>query len=107
MNPVKEIDILEPLKKKEEELEILLQEANVEASRIRDRAMLRREEIMASLPQELAVQRERYRKVGTERIEEEVRKVKEDAHRLVKEIKAEAQKKLNEGVRVILKAIIP
>lgn len=102
-----ETDILKSLKQKEEELESLLQEAKEEASRIKASAMAKREEIMASLPMELAIQREGYKRVEMAKIGGEVERIKEEAHHLLEKVKAEAEKRIEEGVEVVLKAIIP
>lgn len=100
-------DILESLKKKEDELELLLQEARGKAVQIKEKALDERQNILSSLAVELEAQREAFRKTQLADLETEVRRIKEDAHREAERLNAEAEGNIDRAVEAVLKVIIP
>lgn len=100
-------DILESLKKKEDELELLLQEARGKAVQIKEKALEERKNILSSLAVELEAQREAFRKTQLADLETEVRRIKEDAHREAERLNAEAEGNIDKAVEAALKVIIP
>ena len=100
-------DILESLKKKEEELGLLLQEARGKAAQIKEKAVEERKNILSTLAVELDAQREEFRKAQLADLETEVRRIKEDAHREAERLNAEAEGNINRAVEAVLKVIIP
>lgn len=100
-------DILESLKKKEDELELLLQEARGKASQIKENAVEERKNILSSLAVELEAQREAFRKAQLADLGKEVLRIKEDAHREAERLNAEAERNIDKAVETVLKVIIP
>lgn len=100
-------DILESLKKKEDELELLLQEARGKAVQIKEKALEERKNILSSLAVELEAQREAFRKAQLADLDTEVRRIKEDAHREAERLNAEAEGNIDKAVEIVLRVIIP
>ena len=100
-------DILESLKKKEEELGLLLQEARGKAAQIKENTVEERKNILSTLAVELEAQREAFRKAQLADLETEVRRIKEDAHREAERLNAEAEGNIDKAVETVLRVIIP
>lgn len=100
-------DILESLKKKEDELELLLQEARGKAVQIKENAVEERKNILSSLAVELEAQREAFRKAQLADLDTEVRRIKEHAHREAERLNAEAEGNIDKAVETVLRVIIP
>ena len=100
-------DILESLKKKEDELELLLQEARGKAVQIKEKALEERKNILSSLVVELEAQREAFRKTQLADLGKEVLRIKEDAHREAERLNAEAEGNIDKAVETVLRVIIP
>lgn len=100
-------DILESLKKKEDELELLLQEARRKAAQIKEEALEERKNILSSLAAELEAQREAFRKAQLADLETDVRRIKEDAHREAERLNAVAEGNIENAVEMVLRMIIP
>src|SRR4030067_3310890 len=102
-----DIDILESLKKKEDELELLLQEARGKAAQIKENTVEERKNILSTLAVELEAQRGAFRKAQLADLEAEVRRIKEDAHREAERLNAEAEGNIDKAVETVLRVIIP
>ena len=100
-------DILESLKKKEEELGLLLQEARGKAAQIKEKAVEERKNILSTLAVELDAQREEFRKAQLADLGKEVLRIKEDAHRKAERLNAEAEGNIDKAVETVLRVIIP
>lgn len=100
-------NLLEEIRKKEEELEILLQKAKEEAKKIIKDAKIKAEEIKLSIRKEAEVEAEGLRDKESNNIKTEVDRIVMDATERAKEYESIEAGRIEDAVSLILETILP
>ena len=103
----KEADLLESLRKKEEDIENFLTEAKKEAVKIIKSAGLKAKRLKEGFEEELESLKEELIREESSKTEEEIQKIKEDAERLVEDIKKNVSKHRKAATKTVLEAVLP
>ena len=101
-----EMEVIESLRQKEEELDNLLKEARAKALKIREDALRRGEETRRTLTKELEAMLEEHRKAETERIDKEAEAIKADGLRNGQVFKSAAELWFETTVNMVLQYLI-
>ena len=101
-----EMEVIESLRQKEEELDNLLKEARAKALKIKEDALRRGEEIRLSLAKELEAMLEEHRKAETERIDKEAEAIKADGIRKAQLLKSAAEERIEKAVEMVVQHVI-
>jgi len=101
-----EMEVIESLRQKEEELDNLLKEARAKALKIREDALRRGEETRRTLTKELEVMLEEHRKAETERIDKEAEAIKADGIRKAQLLKSAAEERIEKAVEMVVQHVI-
>ena len=101
-----EMEVIESLRQKEEELDNLLKEARAKALKIREDALRRSEETRRTLTKELEVMLEEHRKAETERIDKEAEAIKADGIRKAQLLKSAAEERIEKAVEMVVQHVI-
>ena len=101
-----EMEVIESLRQKEEELDNLLKEARAKALKIREDALRRSEETRRTLTKELEVMLEEHRKAETERIDKEAEAIKADGIRKAQLLKSAAEERIEKTVEMVVQHVI-
>src|SRR3970040_3080738 len=96
-----EMEVIESLRQKEEELDNLLKEARAKALKIKKDALRRGEETRRTLTKELEVMLEEHRKAETERIDKEAEAIKADGIRKAQLLKSAAEEGIAKAVEMV------
>ncbi|MBI3398497.1 MAG: hypothetical protein HY026_04610 [Deltaproteobacteria bacterium] len=101
-----ELDVMESLKRKEEELENLLIEAREKASQIKKDALRRAEEIKLSMSKETGRLLEEYKRNDMKKINEEVEAIKAEAQKKSEELRFMAGQRLETAVAMVVRYVL-
>src|SRR3970282_1506033 len=101
-----EMEVIESLRQKEEELNNLLMEARAKALKIREDALRRSEETRRTLTKELEAMLEEHRKAETERIDKEAEAIKADGIRKAQLLKSAAEERIEKTVEMGVQHVI-
>ena len=101
-----EMEVIESLRQKEEELDNLLKEARAKALKIREDALRRGEETRRTLTRELEAMLEEHRKAETERIDKEAEAIKADGIRKAQLLKSAAEERIEKTVEMVVQHVI-
>jgi len=101
-----EMEVIESLRQKEEELDNLLKEARAKALKIKEDALRRGEETRRTLTKELEVMLEEHRKAETERIDKEAEAIKADGIRKAQLLKSAAEERIEKAVEMVVQHVI-
>lgn len=97
-----EMEVIESLRQKEEELDNLLKEARAKALKIKEDALRRGEETRRTLTKELEAMLEEHRKAETERIDKEAEAIKADGIRKAQLLKSAAEERIEKTVEMVV-----
>lgn len=101
-----ELDVMESLKQKEEELENLFREAREKASQIKKDALRRVEEIKSAKSKESGDILEEYKRSEMEKINKEAEAIKQDAAKEVQDLKRLAEEREEKAVEMAVSYIL-
>ena len=101
-----EMEVIESLRQKEEELDNLLKEAMAKALKIKEDALRRGEETRRTLTKELEAMLEEHRKAETERIDKEAEAIKADGIRKAQLLKSAAEERIEKAVEMVVQHVI-
>ncbi len=101
-----ELDIIESLRQKEDELDNLLKEARQQAFKIKEDAICRSEEIKLSVSKEIDAMLENYKKQEVEKIEKEAEAIKAEAEKQAEELRLRAKGRQERTVEIVVHYLI-
>lgn len=101
-----DMDVIESLRQKEEELEGMLNKAREKAAEIKKDALQKAEEIRLSMSKDINAMTEEYRKAEAGKIDKEVEAVKEEAIKDARYLKSMAEERLEEAVEDVVSYIM-
>lgn len=101
-----ETDVIKSLGQKEEELENLLREAKEKASKIKEDAMLRAEEVKIAQAKKLDVMLEEYKTIEMEKLKNEAEVIKEAAIKKAEGIRLMSEERMEVVIERVMHYII-
>lgn len=101
-----ELDVIESLKQKEEELDNLLKEAGETALQIKEGALLKAKEIRVSMSKEIDRMVDEYTKDEIEKIDKEAEAIKAEAIKKAEDLKQVAETGQEKAVEMVVRYII-
>lgn len=101
-----ELDVIESLKQKEEELDSLLNEAREKALHIKKDALKKAEEAKLSISKKIDTELEEYKKQEMEKIEKEVEAIKIEATKKAQELNRMAEERQEKSALMAVRYVI-
>lgn len=101
-----ELDVIEPLKRKEEELDNLLKEAGEQVLQIKEDALRKAKEIRVSMSKEIDRMVDEYKKGEIEKIGKEAEAIKAEAKKQAEELRLRVERRYEKAVEMVVRYII-
>lgn len=101
-----ETDVIESLKRKEDELENLLNEAKQKALKIKQDALHRAEEMRVSMSKQVERMLHEHKKEEMEKIEKEADIIKAEAKKQAEELRLRVEKRQEKAVEIVVRHIV-